>query len=300
MEKATVINIQKYSIHDGPGIRTTVFFKGCPLSCWWCHNPESHKKEHELMFYEDKCKGCGKCSKRCPQGAITLEHGLAKRDASLCSLCGRCAEFCVQQAFELVGQDLDVNELMKEILKDKAFYENSNGGVSFSGGEPMLYADYLKEVLTKCKMHGIHVAMETSGCVAWSEYEKVVDGVDLFLYDIKHIDDELHKKYMGASNQTILANLQKLSDLGKEIIIRMPIIAGVNDDLETIDKIIAYLKTIRFKQVDLLPYHKLGMNKYHNLARVYLLTGMEKPSDEVMQEIKKRFESAGMLSKIGG
>lgn len=300
MEKATVINIQKYSVHDGPGIRTTVFFKGCPLKCWWCHNPESHKLNHEIMFHGEKCKGCGKCAQRCPEHAIEIIDGKAHRNASLCHICNRCSDFCPNQAFEYVGEDLEVSEMMKEILKDKPFYENSGGGVTFSGGEPMLHADFLSKLLPRCKMQGIHTAMETSGCVAWSEFEKVAKDIDLFLFDIKQINTETHKKYIGVGNEQILSNLKSLSNMGKKIIVRMPIIAGVNDDFETIDKTIEFLKEIHFERVDLLPYHKMGMNKYTNLDREYQLTGMEKPSDEHMQEISERFLSAGMLNKIGG
>lgn len=300
MDKGTIINIQKYSVHDGPGIRTTVFFKGCPLSCWWCHNPESQIKEHEIMFFYEKCTGCGVCKKRCPRDAVRIIEGKSFIEEEKCILCGKCMDFCPNNAKELVGKDLTKEEILKEIIKDEIFYEESGGGVTFSGGEPMLYADFLDDILTQCKVRGIHTAIDTSGYVSWNSFEKLKDKVDLFLYDIKLMDSEKHKKYTGVDNKIILDNLKNLSDTGNNLVIRMPIICGVNDDEDNIDKSIEFIKKLNVIEVNLLPYHKIGMDKYKKLKMEYKLSGNEKPSEDKMAEIVKKFKDAGIKVKIGG
>lgn len=300
MALGTVINIQKYSVHDGPGIRTTVFFKGCPLSCWWCHNPESQNSNHEIMFFEEKCTGCGVCISRCPKMAISMMNNAPVVEEGKCILCGKCADFCPNNARELVGKDMTVQELMKEIIKDEVFYEESNGGVTFSGGEPLIHGEFLYELLKRCKERGIHTAVDTSGFTAWQELLKIADKVDLFLYDIKLMDNEKHKKYTGAENVIILDNLKKLSSSGANIFVRMPIIAGVNDDDENIDEAIKFLSSINAIQVNLLPYHKMGMDKYRRLKKDYKLSGMEKPTEERIMEIGEKFKKNGFKIKIGG
>lgn len=300
MNTGSIINIQKYCVHDGPGIRTTVFFKGCPLNCWWCHNPESQNPKDEIMFFKERCTGCGVCARRCPQNAIEIKDNISVVDSSKCTLCGKCTDFCPKNAREYVGKKVTVDELMSEILKDQVFYDESNGGVTFSGGEPLLHADFLEEVLKRCRIKGIHTAIETSGFVVWEKLEKIAENVDLFLYDLKQINNEKHKKFMGVENVAILENLKRLSDIGANIIIRMPLITGVNDDDEHIDGIIKFLSDISVIQVNLLPYHKMGMDKYGRLHREYKLTGMEKPSDEWMKKTKEKFEKFGFKVNIGG
>ncbi len=300
MNSNTIINIQKYSIHDGPGIRTTIFFKGCPLKCWWCHNPETQNPKHEIMFFEERCTGCGVCAKRCPQNAIEIKENYPAVDENKCFLCGKCTNFCPNNAREYVGRDVTVQELMKEIIKDEVFYDESGGGVTFSGGEPLIYVDFLNEVLKKCKERGIHTTLDTSGYASWESLEKIADKVDLFLYDIKLMNNEKHIKYTGAENVNIFENLKKLSNKGCRIFIRMIIIAGVNDDDEHIDEAIKFLSHINVEQVNLLPYHKMGMDKYKRLKMTYKLSGMEKPSDKRMEEIADKFKKSGMKIKIGG
>ncbi|SUY46091.1 glycyl-radical enzyme activating family protein [Clostridium putrefaciens] len=300
MTLATTINIQKFSVHDGPGIRTTVFLKGCPLNCWWCHNPESQNKKHEILFFKERCTGCGVCVKRCPENAIEIKGGYPVTDKDKCILCGKCSDFCPTNAKEYVGQDLSVKEIMKEIIKDQVFYEESEGGVTFSGGEPMLYKDFLNEVLKACKIRGIHTAIDTSGEAPFESFDEIKDNVDLFLYDIKIMDTRRHKKYTGVGNELILENLKRLSDSGANIFVRMPIIAGINDDDLNIDASVAYLSKLNIIQVNLLPYHKMGMDKYKRLDIRYKLSGMEKPSDVRLEEIKDKFNKAGIKVKIGG
>ncbi|MBU5292832.1 glycyl-radical enzyme activating protein [Anaerosalibacter bizertensis] len=299
--EGTIVNIQKYSIHDGPGIRTTVFLKGCPLSCWWCHNPESQSTKNEIMFFEQKCTGCGICVKRCPEEAITMREMKPTIDETKCILCGNCTDFCYNEAREYVGQKIGAIELFKEIQKDEIFYEESGGGVTFSGGEPLLQVDFLSEVLDICNKKNIHTTLDTSGYTKWENIEKIVNKVDLFLYDLKLIDDEKHKKYIGVSNKLILENLKKLSSLGKRIFVRMPIIAGINDGNDHIDESIKFIKTLNnIEQVNLIPYHSMGMDKYKRLNMDYKLSGMEKPADEKMEELKEKFEKEGIKVKIGG
>lgn len=300
MNKGTIINIQKYSVHDGPGIRTSIFFKGCPLSCWWCHNPETHSKNHEIMFFEDRCTGCGRCENSCPNGSIKINGNKAKVNKETCTLCGKCANVCLKEAREYVGKDISVNEIIKEIVKDRPFYEESNGGVTFSGGEPLIYSDFLSEVLERCKRLGIHTAIETSGYVPWGNIEKVIDNVDLFLYDLKLMDNNKHKIYIGSDNKLILDNLSKICERNSNVIIRMPIIAGINDNEEHVNKVIELISVLNILEVNLLPFHKMGMDKYKRLNKVYKLTGNEVPSQEKMDDLALRFKMAGIKVKIGG
>ncbi|MGH4123247.1 MAG: trans-4-hydroxy-L-proline dehydratase activase [Clostridium sp.] len=300
MTSSTIFNIQKYSIHDGPGIRTTVFFKGCPLNCWWCHNPESQNPNPEIMFFKERCTGCGTCVKRCPAKAIKLVQGFPVFNESKCTLCGKCSDFCLSNARELVGKDITVKNLMKEIIKDEVFYEESNGGVTFSGGEPLMHADYLYNTLKICKDKGIHTTVDTSGYASWEQFEKIVDKVDLFLFDIKHMNNEKHIKYTGMENTIILENLKNLSGKGSTIYIRLPLIAGINDDDENIDATVNFLSKLNIMHVNLLPFHKMGMDKYRRLNRSYKLSGMEKPRDEVIDKIADKFKNAGIKIIIGG
>ena len=300
MKSAVVFNIQKYSVHDGPGIRTTVFFKGCPLKCAWCHNPESHSIEHQLMLNSDKCVGCGKCENRCPHDAIKIVDGVSKLDKSKCQICKKCSLICPKQGIEYVGQTMEVKEMVKEILKDQMFYDESGGGVTFSGGEPMMQPDVVGEVAKRCQDFGVHTAMETSGFATWESFEKVLPHIDLFLIDIKAIQDDIHKEYVGASNQIILENIRKLSALGKKMWIRMPIICGINDGEENITATISFLKEIHFEHVNLLPYHSIGKGKYTKLGKEYTLPEIKEPSDTHMKELAQQFTNNGMRVKVGG
>ena len=255
MIKATIFDIERNSFVDGPGIRTTVFFKGCNLKCAWCHNPESQDFKPQMMLYQDKCKGCGKCAEVCP----------APKN---CTLCGKCSFYCPVDARKVCGKKYTVDEVFAEIIKDKAFYDNSGGGVTFSGGECMLQIDFLCEILKKCKENGIHTAVDTAGYTPFESFEKILPYTDLFLYDIKCFDNEKHKKYVGVENELILENLKKLFQANAKIWIRIPVISDVNDSAEEMQSIKAFLnQNGKPEKIELLPYHAMGENKYAAIGR---------------------------------
>jgi pyruvate formate lyase activating enzyme len=300
MGKTTVFNIQKFSIHDGPGIRTTVFFKGCPLNCIWCHNPESQNFSKEMMFDKEKCTLCGKCAEKCSRGAISVSHAGLVNDCARCDFCGVCTEFCTNNAREIAGEELSAAQIMKEIEKDSIFYEQSKGGVTFSGGEVMSHPEILAELARSCKEKGIHVAVDTCGYAPFSSFENVMEYVDVFLYDIKLMDSELHYKYTGKDSTLILDNLMKLSDMGANINLRLPIIGGINDDDVNIESIIEFIKNTNIREVNLLAYHDIARNKYAKLGKEYKTSLMTVPTEEKMNELKGRFEKSGYKVKIGG
>lgn len=296
-----VFNIMRYSIHDGPGIRTTVFFKGCPLKCEWCHNPESHKTEQQVVRYPNKCIGCGNCIKICPTGALYIEDNNIVFDINKCDSCGECLNVCYSGSMEMVGKKMTVDEVMKEIEKDYSFYDESGGGVTFSGGEPLMQHKFLKELLIKCNNKGIHTAVDTCGYTKKEILTDLGNFIDLFLYDIKIIDDKKHIKYTGVSNKIILSNLKDLVKLGKRIFLRVPIIPGFNDDNESISHIAGFLSGLKsIEQINILPYHNIAMEKYKRLGKEYKLEKTIVPSEEEILGIKKLFESLGFKVKIGG
>jgi len=285
MTIGTVFNIQRYSIHDGPGIRTTVFLKGCPLNCWWCQNPESQLSGQEMVFWENRCIGCAACSTICPSGAIQMENKKPVTDKSKCNLCGECSRICPTQAWKMIGKKMTVEEVLKEIEKDLVFYEESGGGVTFSGGEPLGQSEFLESLLNGCRENKIHIAVDTSGHISWGILNKIHSKVDLFLYDLKIMDNERHKKYTGLSNEIILENLMKLSSVHHNIIVRFPLIPGINDDYQNIKKTGEFLSSLKIAQVNLLPYHYIGIDKYKKLGKKYKLADIQPPSKEKLSEV---------------
>ncbi len=274
-----LFNIQRFSIHDGPGVRTTVFFKGCNLKCKWCHNPESIHKDNQIEFYSEKCIGCGACYQVCPRGVHYLdENNIHQMERKECIGCFLCVDTCYANALTGVGLNVDVSYLLKSVSEDKLYYKNSSGGVTFSGGEAMLQIDFLEEILRSCKEEGIHTAVDTAGCVPWSYFERIIPVTDLFLYDVKAADSKIHKQLTGVENQLILHNLRRLSEAGKEIIVRIPFIPGQNDD--QIEKIGEILKPLKLVKVEIMPYHKLGNGKYAALGMKNELSQIEIPTDE--------------------
>ena len=274
--KATVFDIQRSSFVDGPGIRTTVFFKGCNLKCAWCHNPESQSGQIQMMFYENKCTGCGKCREKC------LSH------LESCNLCGKCTIYCPHDAREICGRKYTEDQILKEILKDKSYYESSGGGVTFSGGECMLEIDFLEEILKKCKENGIHTAVDTAGCVPFEYFERIIPYTDLFLYDIKCMDADRHKKYTGVDNGLILENLKKLLRAKVPLWVRIPVVPTVNDDLRQMQEIYDFLiENGMPEKIELLPYHSMGEHKYAALGKK--VQSFCTPPKEKMELLKSVF-----------
>lgn len=301
--KALVFDIQKFSVHDGPGIRTLIFMKGCLLTCVWCSNPESQSRAPELAFYGERCVRANRCIEVCPTQAISVKENGLVLDKSLCNLCGKCVEACYAGAWKMFGMVVDVDHVMREIEKDAIFYRNSGGGVTFGGGEPLLYTDFISAVAKRCQSEGIPVAIETCGYVSWRNLESVLDNVGLVMFDIKHMDPKMHKELCGRSNQLILKNLKHLSQRDDiEVVVRVPIIPGLNDTEDNINNTARFVASLRgnIKRVELLPYHKFGENKYERLGREYALKGLKIPSDERMRDIKRTMEGYGLNIQISG
>ena len=295
-----VFNIQRFSTHDGPGIRTTVFLKGCPLSCWWCHNPESKQAQPAVIYDIDKCMNCGLCAKACLHGAIGFESDTPVIDSSRCILCGRCSRRCPAEALELVGKKMTVAEVLAEIEKDRVFYDESGGGVTFSGGEPLLQAEFLTALLHSCRARGIHTAVDTSGHAAWQDIAKVSEATNVFLYDIKHMDSSKHESFTGVPNELIVDNLKRLSLIHQDIRLRVPIIPGLNDDLERLLMTGRLAVDLGILQVHILPYHGIGAGKYTRVGEAYRLPELVPPSPERMEQIAVELRSLGLRVKIGG
>lgn len=303
-EMKNITNIQKFSIHDGDGIRTTVFFKGCPLKCEWCHNPETQKFEKEMQVDREKCSGCGACAAVCPNGAIHMEEGRPILDAEACVFCGKCTRFCPTGAREVIGQEYTVKELVKELMKDQMFYEESGGGVTLSGGEVMsMDMDYLLAVAKELKRQDVTLTIDTCGFVPYEKFQELLPYVNTFLYDVKVMDPELHKKYMGTDNALILENLVRLAKDGARIYIRIPTVKEVNGNEENMKETIAFLQEhdIHPAQINLLPYHDTGSGKYRKLDMEYKGTDLHAPDKEEMEALAALFINAGYKNtKIGG
>lgn len=302
-----ITNIQRFSIHDGDGIRTTVFFKGCPLKCQWCHNPETQRYDKEMQIDVSKCTSCGACVKACKNKAEGDEEALAKLprfQASNCSYCDKCTVYCPNGARELVGMDYTAKELLKELKKDLMFYEDSGGGVTLSGGEVMaMDIDYILEIAKGLKKEDITLTIDTCGFAPYEKFEAIAPYTNTFLYDVKMMDPELHKEYIGVDNELILDNLVKLSKLGARIYIRIPTIKGLSGTGENMQKTIDFLRenNIHPACVNLLPYHDTGSHKYAKVGMQYEGDKLEAPTDEEMQHFVEMFVNAGYTNtQIGG
>jgi len=297
--KASIFNIQKFSIHDGPGIRTTVFFKGCPLQCIWCHNPESQNLGKEILYDKNKCTLCGSCIKICQNNAIELKDNDLEINMDKCTFCGDCTVCCINSAKQIAGKEYTVDEVMKEVLKDRVFYKNSKGGVTLSGGEPLIYAAFVEELLMELKKENIHTAVDTCGAVDFKVLERISKYTDLFLYDIKSMDEKKHILYTGVSNKNIINNLINLSKIHNNINLRLPIIEGINADENHIFEILKLIKNTNIKKINLLPYHDIAMHKYEKLGRKYY-EYMKRPADEKLKRYIDIIEKEGYRVKIGG
>jgi pyruvate formate lyase activating enzyme len=293
-----VTNIQRFSIHDGPGIRTTVFLKGCNLRCYWCHNPETWRPQPELQTFPDKCIGCGACLTVCPNGAHVMVDGEKVFRRELCTACGACADQCYAEALVIVGDEMTVDEVMAEVLADRAFYKNSGGGVTLSGGEPALQLDFAYALLARSKAEGIHTAIETDANYAWERMARLLEVTDLVMTDIKHMDPEVHKAVTGVANDRIQANHRRLMATDVPVIFHTPVVPTVNATDEQIGAIAAYVRdlaeiraasesTAPPPRLELLPFHKLAADKYRSLGLVYNALDLTPPTGEEMAHFEE-------------
>ena len=296
-----IFDIKRYAIHDGPGIRTTVFLKGCPLKCLWCHNPEGIAREREFMWWKEKCIACRDCQNACTKGAISLSDDSLLLDPLKCDLCGACVDVCHSQALKLVGKKMTVAQAIKEIEKDMVFYDESGGGVTFSGGEPLMQPYFLHSLLKACKELGIHTTVDTCGYANPKVLLKISKHVDLFLYDLKMINDEKHIKFTGVSNKLILENLKKLSEKRQKIIMRFPLIPGVNDDEKDILELGMFVSSLKIvRELSILPYHKAGFEKLKRMKKPTDLSFLShSPSAEILREVEEKFKDFGLKIQIG-
>ena len=296
-----IFDLKKYAINDGPGIRTTVFFKGCPLRCRWCHNPEGQSFAPEIMIRPSRClDDCSECVSACPAGAIVKASGGPMLDRSHCNACGKCADICPAQAIEVVGLRLSAAQLLREIEKDRIFQEDSGGGVTFSGGEPLSQPDFLSEILDLCRKKEIHATVDTCGFASPDVLERIAEKTDLFLFDLKALDEKKHLMFTGESNRLILENLGRLAAKGKRIVVRLPVVPGVNEDNKNIRETAEFLRSLgNISEISLLPYHKLGRDKYRGLEKKASDDDFAPPSAERLEQIKKDLEDRGFRVNLG-
>lgn len=297
-----VFDIKRYSVHDGPGIRTTVFLKGCSLNCLWCHNPESVDPGPELMLWPGRCARCYACLAACPKKAIAKDAaGEVVVDRSKCDLCGRCAEACLYDALQMVGREMTVDEVLDEVEKDRVFYEQSGGGVTLSGGDPSMQAAFAEALLDGCRARGLRTAIDTAGFSPNGALERLAEKTDLVLFDLKAVDDARHRKFTGVPNATILANLEKLAAGPTEVWLRIPLVAGVNDDEDNVGRVIALLRSLgTIKRVALLPYHSGGLEKARRIGKDDRFRKFEPPSEERIAAVEAVLLGAGFDVRRGG
>jgi pyruvate formate lyase activating enzyme len=299
-----IFDIRRYSLHDGPGLRTTVFFKGCPLNCLWCCNPESQAGRPELTWLRERCLGCDRCRTVCPADALrTAGDGAKVVDPARCDSCGQCAEECPGEALNLIGRWVTVEEVLAEALRDALYFEASGGGLTLSGGEPLAQPDFAAELLQRYKHEekGQHTAVETCGFVEWPVFERLSADVDLFLFDLKHMDPVEHLRLTGADNRLILENARCLVQAGRSLVIRLPLIAGINDSVRNLEATADFVLSLPgVKRIDLLPYHRLGEPKYRRLGKGYALEGEPSLSSERVARARGILEAKGLEVIIGG
>jgi pyruvate formate lyase activating enzyme len=302
MAKGLIFDIKRYAINDGPGIRLTIFFKGCPLSCTWCHNPESLSPDVQKLYIAQRCMGAQACIEVCPNQALKLTPQGIVTDVSACQLCGLCAQACPTKAIELSGERMDVAALMQTIERESFFFDQSEGGVTFSGGEPLLHHHHLLELLKQCGKLHIHRVVDTSLFASWKIVQEVAKETELFLIDLKHMSDEKHLNYTGVSNKLILQNIEKLAHDEVDFIIRIPLIDGVNADIHNLEATAQFLVQLPWqrREVNLLPYHDIAKNKHLKLGTTYDGSNMNEPSQTIIERAINIFANHDIRATVGG
>ncbi|MBW2432343.1 MAG: glycyl-radical enzyme activating protein [Deltaproteobacteria bacterium] len=301
MSEGVIFDIKKYAIHDGPGIRTTVFFKGCPLACRWCHNPEGISVASQRIYRPERCVSCGECIQICPRNAISRTAERIIRDPAKCDLCQSCAVHCPSEAVEFAGHKVTVDEVIRQIEKDTAFYDQSGGGVTLSGGEPLMQPNFLLELLEACGDLDLHRTVDTTGYAQTELLLQVAKKTDLFLYDLKIMDAAKHRDFTGVSNQLILDNLKRLSENKARIQVRIPIIPGINNDADNIQRTADFVTTLPgVELISILPFHNSARGKYGRLGMECISSDIQSPSDEHLNRIAGWLRQSGLPVKIGG
>jgi len=300
MSKGIIFDIKRFAIHDGNGIRTTVFFKGCPLRCIWCHNPEGISSEKELMYHSERCIWCLDCKNICKWDAISEKRETILIDINKCNMCGDCVKVCSTTALELIGKQVSADDLIKEIEKDTIFYNESGGGVTFSGGEPLMQTGFLNEILCRCKEKNINTVLDTSGFAESKVLKKIMDKVDVFLYDLKIIDNNEHIKYTGVPNELILKNIEFLISTKKHVQVRFPLIPQITDKEKNLNDMIKFLLNLNIKKISILPYHSSGVEKLKRLNKKEIQKVIKSVPKKRVDEIKRKFEENEFKVKIGG
>lgn len=299
-EYGILTDIQRFCVHDGPGIRTLVFFKGCPMRCVWCQNPESNRIQRELMHREERCIRCGYCVRSCDKHAVEIRDGKVRIDRAKCSLCGNCVETCYAGSMEIVGKLYSVQQVVDAVVRDEAFYRQSNGGVTLSGGEVTLQYRFAQRILRELKNRKIGTAIETAGYCGWEALESLLPLTDLFLYDVKHMDAQAHEAYTGVSNQRIQQNLHRLAENGARIIIRVPLIPGVNDSVEHLTRVVRLAECVNAAELHILPFHQAGKSKWSALDRDYSCGEWGVHSQERLEQLHSAVSQSSVRINIGG